>query len=52
MKQLPGLLRQEKEALNCLIGINIQAFNSRMEKDRLRAQKFLDDFIEFFKNIQ
>lgn len=46
MKQLPGLLRQEREALNCLITIDIQGFNSRLNQDRLKAQRFLDDFIE------
>ena len=51
MKQLPGLLRQEREALHCLLSIDIQAFNARLMENRLKAQHFLDDFIGFFNFI-
>jgi len=45
MKQLPGLIKQEKESLFCLIRLLIQAFQSKSSEDRLKSQKFLDDFI-------
>lgn len=47
MKQLPGLLKQEKEAFQCLLSLDIQAFNWKLAEDCGKAQKFLDDFVEF-----
>lgn len=44
-KQLPGLIKQEKETLGCLIAIEALAFHSKCGEDRGRAQRFLDDFI-------
>ena len=44
-KELPGLIKQEKETLGCLISIEVQAFHCKCGEDRGKAQRFLDDFI-------
>lgn len=44
-KELPGLIKQEKETLGCLISIEAQGFHCKCGEDRGKAQRFLDDFI-------
>lgn len=45
MKQLPGLLKQEREALSCYCLILFKHYN--MNKDREQSKEILDIFIEF-----
>lgn len=47
MKELPGLIKQEKETLFCLVRLEILAYQGRNCEDRLRCQRFLDDFIMY-----
>lgn len=46
MKQLPGLLKQEREALSCYCIILFKHYD--MNKDKEKSIEILDIFIQFY----
>jgi len=47
MKQLPGLLKQEKESFYCILSINIKTYKLYRYVNYSQVQKYLDHFIEY-----
>lgn len=47
MKQLPGLLKQEKESFYCLLLINYKTYKMYKSINYSQVQKYLDNFIEY-----
>ena len=47
MKQLPGLLKQEKESFYCILSINIKTYKLYRYINYSQVQKYLDHFIEY-----
>lgn len=48
MKQLPGLLKQEREALSCYCLILFKHYE--MNKNKEKEEEILDLFITYLKN--
>lgn len=46
MKQLPGLLKQERESFYCILLINYKTYKMYKSINYSQVQKYLDNFIE------